>query len=59
MTEVYCECGRFIGRFQGKYDVRCRCKRIARGDTEQPAAVSCAVPLLKPPKIPRNMIVIR
>lgn len=31
--EIKCQCGQSLGWFEGKFDIRCRCKKIVKGET--------------------------
>ena len=55
MTDVRCECGRLLGKIEGKYDLRCpRCKRVVIGDTGR-----IELDMVRGPKIPGNMMPVR
>jgi phage FluMu protein Com len=59
MTAVHCACGRLLGRFEGKYDIRCRCKRIVKGDTTEKPTLLDEVRMFHRRKTPRTMMPVR
>jgi hypothetical protein len=55
MMEVRCDCGQFLGRFTGWYDIRChKCKKVNIGFIDR-----VDIQMVRRPKIPREMIPIR
>jgi len=56
-VDLKCKCGRHLGKFAGKFDIRCRCKKIVKGETVQIGDFTFAV--IEDPEMPEGEMVLR